>query len=318
MTDRSYAGGHEPPRRDRRAVGRYRLRGVRERWARLRLRGADGQRRLRHRRDPSRSSVARTSARRRCSSSTASPSSRAASRRPGKGARILLKDEAANPSGSFKVRRAALAVHEAKRLGFEGVIAATSGNYGAAVASQAAQQGLGCIVLQEVFDSSWSRPAGDPREGACLRGVRSRGVAADGRPGALLRDAAPARGDRVLQRLALHPARRRRDRDAWLGDRPAGAGALRAGSGRRRRHARRGRKRHRHGAWPPEGRVRRHRADRGERGPARAPDGLGRRTSTGSRSRPGTRASASRSSSIPTGPTSRATPRARCAISTGT
>lgn len=73
---------------------------------------------------------------------------------PGKGARILLKDEAANPSGSFKVRRAALAVHEAKRLGFEGVIAATSGNYGAAVASQAASQGLACIVLQEVYDSA--------------------------------------------------------------------------------------------------------------------------------------------------------------------
>lgn len=73
---------------------------------------------------------------------------------PGKGARILLKDEAANPSGSFKVRRAALAVHEAKRLGYEGVIAATSGNYGAAVASQAAAQGLACIVLQEVYDSA--------------------------------------------------------------------------------------------------------------------------------------------------------------------
>jgi cysteine synthase len=73
---------------------------------------------------------------------------------PGKGARILLKDEAANPSGSFKVRRAALAVHEARRLGYEGVIAATSGNYGAAVASQAASQGLACIVLQEVYDSA--------------------------------------------------------------------------------------------------------------------------------------------------------------------
>lgn len=73
---------------------------------------------------------------------------------PGKGARILVKDEAANPSGSFKVRRAALAVHEAKRLGYEGVIAATSGNYGAAVASQAAAQGLACIVLQEVYDSA--------------------------------------------------------------------------------------------------------------------------------------------------------------------
>lgn len=73
---------------------------------------------------------------------------------PGRGARLLLKDEAANPSGSFKVRRAALAVHEAKRRGFEGVIAATSGNYGAAVASQAASQGLACVVLQEVYDSA--------------------------------------------------------------------------------------------------------------------------------------------------------------------
>lgn len=73
---------------------------------------------------------------------------------PGKGARILLKDEAANPSGSFKARRAALAVHEAKRRGYRGVIAATSGNYGAAVASQAAIRGLDCIILQEVFDSA--------------------------------------------------------------------------------------------------------------------------------------------------------------------
>ena len=73
---------------------------------------------------------------------------------PGKGARILVKDEAANPSGSFKARRAALAVHEARRLGYAGVIAATSGNYGAAVASQAAMQGVACIILQEVFDSA--------------------------------------------------------------------------------------------------------------------------------------------------------------------
>jgi cysteine synthase len=73
---------------------------------------------------------------------------------PGHGARILVKDEAANPSGSFKARRAALAVHEAARRGYRGVIAATSGNYGAAVASQAAMRGLHCIVLQEVYDSA--------------------------------------------------------------------------------------------------------------------------------------------------------------------
>jgi hypothetical protein len=58
--------------------------------------------------------------------------------RPGKGARIFLKDEAQNPSGSFKDRRASLSVHQAKKLGYAGVAAATSGNFGAAVASQAA------------------------------------------------------------------------------------------------------------------------------------------------------------------------------------
>lgn len=78
---------------------------------------------------------------------------------PGKGARIFVKDEAANPSGSFKARRAALSVYEAQRRGYRGVIAATSGNYGAAVASQAAMRGLKCIVVQEVFDS---RGVGQP------------------------------------------------------------------------------------------------------------------------------------------------------------
>jgi cysteine synthase len=73
--------------------------------------------------------------------------------RPGRGARIFVKDEAANPSGSFKDRRASLSVHEAKQRGYAGVVAATSGNYGAAVASQAARAGLRCIVVQEAFDS---------------------------------------------------------------------------------------------------------------------------------------------------------------------
>lgn len=71
----------------------------------------------------------------------------------GKGARIFLKDEACNPSGSFKARRAATAVYHAKKLGYKGVIAATSGNYGAAVASQAAMRGLKCIIVQECYDS---------------------------------------------------------------------------------------------------------------------------------------------------------------------
>lgn len=70
----------------------------------------------------------------------------------GKGARIFVKDEACNASGSFKARRAAISVHQAKKLGYKGVIAATSGNYGAAVAAQAAMNGLKCIVVQECYD----------------------------------------------------------------------------------------------------------------------------------------------------------------------
>jgi 2-amino-4-ketopentanoate thiolase beta subunit len=72
---------------------------------------------------------------------------------PGLGARIFVKDEAANPSGSFQDRRASLSAHEAHRQGYQGIVAATSGNYGAAVASQAAKAGLRCIVVQEAFDS---------------------------------------------------------------------------------------------------------------------------------------------------------------------
>ena len=75
---------------------------------------------------------------------------------PGKGARIFVKDEASNPAGSFKERRACTSVYHAKKLGYKGVIAATSGNYGAAVASQAAMQGLKCIIVQECYDSKAS------------------------------------------------------------------------------------------------------------------------------------------------------------------
>ncbi|HEY8364453.1 MAG TPA: 2-amino-4-oxopentanoate thiolase subunit OrtB [Haloplasmataceae bacterium] len=77
----------------------------------------------------------------------------------GKGARIFIKDEAQNDSGSFKARRASLSCYHAKQLGFKGVVTATSGNYGAAVASQAAKHGLKCIVVQECYDS---RKIGQP------------------------------------------------------------------------------------------------------------------------------------------------------------
>lgn len=76
-----------------------------------------------------------------------------------KGARIFVKDERMNPSGSFKDRRASLSAYHAARLGYKGLVAASSGNYGAAVASQAVKYGLHAIVIQEVFDS---RRVGQP------------------------------------------------------------------------------------------------------------------------------------------------------------
>jgi 2-amino-4-ketopentanoate thiolase beta subunit len=78
---------------------------------------------------------------------------------PGMGARIFVKDEAANMAGSFKDRRASVSIHVAGEKGYEGVIAATSGNYGAAVSSQAARNNLKCIICQEAFDS---RHVGQP------------------------------------------------------------------------------------------------------------------------------------------------------------
>ena len=79
--------------------------------------------------------------------------------KPGYGARIFIKDEAANVSGSFKERRASISAYHAKKNGYKGIIAATSGNYGAAVAAQAAKQGLECIIIQECYDS---RQVGQP------------------------------------------------------------------------------------------------------------------------------------------------------------
>lgn len=71
----------------------------------------------------------------------------------GKGARIFVKDEQCNPSGSFKDRRASISAYHAARNGYKGIVAATSGNYGAAVASQAAKRNLKCIIVQECYDS---------------------------------------------------------------------------------------------------------------------------------------------------------------------
>lgn len=72
----------------------------------------------------------------------------------GKAARIFVKDESCNPTGSFKDRRAAVSAYDAKSRGYKGLASATSGNYGAAVASQGIMRGLKCIIVQECYDSN--------------------------------------------------------------------------------------------------------------------------------------------------------------------
>lgn len=61
--------------------------------------------------------------------------------------RLLLKDEAHNPTWSFKDRLAAAAVTKAAASGASTVIVSSTGNHGAAVAAYAAAAGLRCVVL---------------------------------------------------------------------------------------------------------------------------------------------------------------------------
>ena len=61
--------------------------------------------------------------------------------------RLLLKDETRNPSGSFKDRLVAAAMSRALDLGVDGVICASSGNAGAAVACYASNVGIPAIIV---------------------------------------------------------------------------------------------------------------------------------------------------------------------------
>nr|WP_232004225.1 pyridoxal-phosphate dependent enzyme [Mycobacterium gordonae] len=61
--------------------------------------------------------------------------------------RLMLKDEARNPTWSFKDRLAAAAVTKAAASGASTVIVSSTGNHGAAVAAYAAAAGLRCVVL---------------------------------------------------------------------------------------------------------------------------------------------------------------------------
>ena len=78
--------------------------------------------------------------------------------RMGQEARLLVKDEGQNPTGSFKARGMAAAVSRALELGVKGLVTPTAGNAGAAMAAYAARAGLPAYV---------SAPQDAPQ--ACIR-----------------------------------------------------------------------------------------------------------------------------------------------------
>ena len=61
-------------------------------------------------------------------------------------ARLLVKDEGQNPTGSFKARGMAAALSRAVELGARGVVTPTAGNAGAAMAAYAARAGIPAYV----------------------------------------------------------------------------------------------------------------------------------------------------------------------------
>jgi threonine synthase len=63
------------------------------------------------------------------------------------GARVLLKMEGANPTGSFKDRGMTFAITKAVAQGARAVVCASTGNTAASAAAYAAKAGLACAVL---------------------------------------------------------------------------------------------------------------------------------------------------------------------------
>lgn len=63
------------------------------------------------------------------------------------GARVYLKVEGANPTGSFKDRGMTMAISKAVAEGAKAVVCASTGNTSASAAAYAARAGLSCVVL---------------------------------------------------------------------------------------------------------------------------------------------------------------------------
>jgi threonine synthase len=63
------------------------------------------------------------------------------------GARVWLKVEGANPTGSFKDRGMTMAISKAVEAGAKAVVCGSTGNTSASAAAYAARAGLACVVL---------------------------------------------------------------------------------------------------------------------------------------------------------------------------
>jgi threonine synthase len=63
------------------------------------------------------------------------------------GARVFLKYEGLNPTGSFKDRGMTMAISKAAEAGAKAVVCASTGNTSASAAAYAARAGMACVVL---------------------------------------------------------------------------------------------------------------------------------------------------------------------------
>src|SRR3989440_12519992 len=69
------------------------------------------------------------------------------SERIGRGCEIFVKNEGANPTGSFKDRGMTVAISKAMERGTKAVICASTGNTSASAAAYAARAGILCVVI---------------------------------------------------------------------------------------------------------------------------------------------------------------------------
>ena len=69
------------------------------------------------------------------------------SQRVGRGCEVFVKNEGANPTGSFKDRGMTVAVSKAMERGTKALICASTGNTSASAAAYAARAGISCVVI---------------------------------------------------------------------------------------------------------------------------------------------------------------------------